>query len=558
MADEAKLTQREGPQMRDRKRTRSGGRRIAVAASASVVLGALLLPLTFGGASASAAARSHSSGGSTFTWALDDPQTSLDYAVDPEIQGTGIVMSLVTQPLEALSSTNKYSPILATSFQQPNSTTLVYHIRSGVKFSNGAPLTAADVAWSIEHAATPSLASATQMPAIASATATGPLTVTVKLKTPNPVARADIAMTVFVQNAAFAKAHKSSLGTPSAVPIGTGPYKVQSDTSSNITLVRSPGYWGTYPRFDKIVFPVITDDNSRMLAMRSGSINGSQIVDLKNLEEWSSIPGVTAYKSPSNSLDVVGFNVTERPFSDVYVRKAIAYAIQKNALARAALDNNVSMVNGGLVPDYEVSDVAGSLGAAKKFFSTLPSYSYSLSKAKAEMKKSAYPHGFSTTVLYIDTIPWQETFVLALQQELKPLGITVKPKPVSFDAWFGDFFSHKLTGMNVLTLADALVNDPSGILTYFVGSNGSYNFSGFANPAVNHAVDVVNSDVAAAKRWAATKVILSQVASQVPYIPLWTEPSPLVLKGYKFTSSAGLSLFDMSNGRWIYEIKPSS
>ena len=55
------------------------------------------------------------------------------------------------------------------------------------------------------------------------------------------------------------------------------------------------------------------------------------------------------------------------------------------------------------------------------------------------MKQSAYPHGFTTTVQYIDTVPWELTFVLALQQELKPLGITVTPKPVSFNPGSGTF-----------------------------------------------------------------------------------------------------------------------
>ncbi|HTW98327.1 MAG TPA: hypothetical protein VMD59_06085, partial [Acidimicrobiales bacterium] len=196
--------------------------------------------------------------------------------------------------------------------------------------------------------------------------------------------------------------------------------------------------------------------------------------------------------------------------------------------------------------------------AASQYASTLPQYAYDPAKAAAEMKQSAYPHGFSTTVMYIDTISWELTFVLALQQELKPLGITVIPKPVSFDAWFGDFFTHKLVGLNILTLANALVNDPAGELTYFVGPEGSYNFAQFANPTVDKAAALASSGAPAARRWAATKIVLSQIADEVPYLPLWTEPSPLVLKGYKFTSSSGLSLFDMSNGKWLYEIEPAS
>ena len=299
--------------VRQPEKARHRGRRLGVVASASGLMAVLALapatsvvgpPRTL---APRAAVALPSPGHST---THSPPSTS---PPTPSIQGTGIVMSLVTQPLEALSSTNQYTPVLATSVGLPNPSTLVYHIRSGVKFSNGAALTATDVAWSIMHAVEPSLASATQMPSIASATPTGPLTVTVKLKTPNPVARADIAMTVLVQNAAFAKAHGSALGTASAVPIGTGPYKVSSDTASNITLVRSSGYWGKYPPFSSVVFPVITDDNSRELAIRSGSINGSELVDLKDIEQWASIPGVSVYKSPSNSLDLVGFDVSKPP-----------------------------------------------------------------------------------------------------------------------------------------------------------------------------------------------------------------------------------------------------
>ena len=171
------------------------------------------------------------------------------------------------------------------------------------------------------HAVEPSLASATQMPSIVSATPTGPLTVTVKLKTPTRWPGPHRHDRPRSERRFPGKAHGSALGTASAVPIGTGPYKVSSDTASNITLVRSSGYWGKYPPFSSVVFPVITDDNSRELAIRSGSINGSELVDLKDIEQWASIPGVSVYKSPSNSLDLVGFDVAKPPFNDVHVRR---------------------------------------------------------------------------------------------------------------------------------------------------------------------------------------------------------------------------------------------
>jgi len=497
---------------------------------------------------------------SDFTFAIDSPVSSLDYGKDDEIQTTGMIMSLVTQPLEALSPTNTYSPVLATSVDQPNDTTLVYHLRSGVKFSNGAPLTATDVVWSIKHYASASDTSS-QMPTLKSVTATGPLTVTVQLVAPDPQARPEIAMTVLVQNAAFGEAHASDLGTASAVPIGTGPYVVSSDTSSAITLTRRAHYWGTSPLVKELTFSVITDDNSRQLAIQSGSVDASPITNLKSLATWKALKGAHLDIVPTSSEDFFGFDVAQAPFNNLHVREAIAYAIQRNDLATAAFDGNVSQLTGGFVPAYELSDVAGTQSAASAYLASLPSYSYSLAQAKAQLKLSPYPHGFATTVMYIETLPWEETVVLALQQELKPLGITVTAKPVSENYWFTQFFTGKLTGLNLATFFNALDNDPAGLLTNMVGASGvhnggTFNFSHFTSPQVEADIATVTSDASPASRWTATKGILAAIADNVAYIPLWTEPDPIVISdGYTLTSPAALSLFTFSSGQWIYAIR---
>src|SRR3954454_22964510 len=65
-------------------------------------------------------------------WALPNAPASLDYAKSYDNNSTGAVMSLVTEPLERVSSTGEFTPNLATSVTQPDSTTLVYKLRSGV------------------------------------------------------------------------------------------------------------------------------------------------------------------------------------------------------------------------------------------------------------------------------------------------------------------------------------------------------------------------------------------------------------------------------------------
>lgn len=492
----------------------------------------------------------------SLSFALAESESSLDFATDPEIETTGMMVSLVTEPLERLSTNNSFTPLLATSVAQPNPTTLRYTIRSGVKFSDGTPLTTADVIWSIQHYMAKSASSASQMPAISSVSAKGPV-VTVKLSGPNPVARSLIALTVYVMEKKAAVKDGKNLGTANGLPIGTGPYTFNSYTSQAVTMSRNPAYWGKAPAVQKLTFPTITDDNARRLAIQSGSLDIGTVTNLAELPEWKAISGSTVYVAPTSTENFIGFDTTKPPFNDVHVRRAIAYSTDTAGFAKAGFDNNVSALQ-GMVPAYELSDVAGSTATAQSFLNRLPKYAFDQTKAKGEMAQSAFPHGFSTTVLYIETTPWMKLAGLALQQDLKPLGITVNLKPVTLNQWFTQFFTGKLQGMSIATHFNAAVNDPSGLLTYLVGKDGAYNFAHWTASGIDKARNVVLTSTSPSARWAASKTILSAIADQVPYIPLFTEPMPFVLKqGFTFASSSGINLFDLANGDWIYQVRAS-
>lgn len=92
-----------------------------------------------------------------------------------------------------------------------------------------------------------------------------------------------------------------------------------------------------------------------------------------------------------------------------------------------------------------------------------------------------------------------------------------------------------------------------------VGSKGAYNFSHWATPEVDYASSVILTSSSTSARWAASKTILSGIADQVPYIPLFTQPIPFILKnGFVFASAKGIDLFDLANGDRIYQIRQAS
>lgn len=491
-------------------------------------------------------------------WALPNAPASLDYAKSYDNNSTGAVMSLVTEPLERVSSTGEFTPNLATSVTQPDTTTLVYKLRSGLKFSNGKEMTAQDVAWSIEYFTSDTAQTAALGQKVGSVSVTGPLEVTVKLDAPAPTARAGIALAALVQDADYAKAHAKTLGNAGTAPIGTGPYKVASQTAEKITLARNTQYTRTKPSPDQVVFSVVPDDTARQLALRSGAIHGGPVTNRKSAAQWKAIPGATVYASPSLSQNFLAMDVTRAPFDDVHVRRSVAHSLDIQGVMKAGFDEYARPMT-GLVPAGELAGVAGSQQNAEAFLAGLPQYELSETKAKAELAKSAHPQGFSTTVEYVKDYRWQELTVLNLQRNLKPLGVTITPKPVTANEWYAKFFKHELTGITLPFGFGASYPDPAPLLGKLVGTANvgpqKINIANWATPEVDKAQQVIATAGPDAPRWAASKTILGEVADQVPYVPLFTEDEVYAVgKGLAFEKS-GITSFDLSNGTWIFRLK---
>lgn len=481
--------------------------------------------------------------------ALSAPISSLDVS-KAAANGAQPIYALTNDLLERLGANGKLNPSLATSVTTPSDTTIVYQLRPNVKFSNGDALTSQDVAWSL----TRDFASGTPyggfLTSIKSVAATSANTVTVTLKTYDPTARAIIASGGFVYDQSQAQANSKDFGTQSAVPVGTGPYRLVAWTGNGVTLEQNPTYWGPKPAVGSFKFTVITSDNTAQLAMRSGSIQGALITNPATIAQWKAISGTTIYSLPPALVTYLSFDVASAPFDDVHVRNAIAHAVDRSGLVNAIYHGQANVAQ-SVVDVSKVGAVAPSLSAAQQFLDGLPEYNYDLDQAKTEMAKSRYPNGFTTTLPYLASDNPSSVTAQSIQHTLKSIGITVTLRPLQFSEFYAQLYAHKDLGMQLSSRAGAGTGEPAEFLGILVGKanavpNGA-NTANYYPPNVEQAWGVLTKSPDRSARWQATQTILTQMADDLPYVALFNAPWPFAVSG-GFTLSGAASLADVQNG----------
>ena len=226
---------------------------------------------------------------------------------------------------------------LVASYEQPTPTTYVFHLRRNLKFSDGSPLTATDVAFTFERIADAKVGAylRTLLGGVQSVDVVDPQTVKVTLSAPDAVFTTLLALPqAAIVSKAFALAHNDDL---KAATLGEGPYVLgEWQRGVQLTVERNPNYYQRgLPRTSEIRFVFYPDDNSRFAALESGA------VDMIEYVPWQDISAIRAnpefgYQGTHGPFMYLQFNVTQAPFNDARVRRAIGYAIDRDAIVKTA------------------------------------------------------------------------------------------------------------------------------------------------------------------------------------------------------------------------------
>jgi peptide/nickel transport system substrate-binding protein len=489
---------------------------------------------------ASAASRSHASASGTIpqvTWGLIQTVRSLDYthSGDP---GSATVIFLGMQPLVQYDKIGRLEPDLAASFSTPNPTTYVYNLRNGVTFWDGHPLTTADVIYSLQQSAGKTSEISTFFAGVKSMKATGAHQITIKLSSPNPFFRYTMAVTPIGEKA-FWSAHLKDIGTPGVMNMGTGPFEFSSFVPSDtVTLTRNPHYWGKEPAIQKLVIKSIVSPSTMLLAIRSHQIDGSFKLPYAEISQYKSLPGVSVQVAPEELPAYLSLDMAEKPFDDVHVREAIAYATDKAGMVKAVLGGYGSPAP-TMPPPQQWGDLM-SQSKVVQLYKSLPQYTFDMAKAKAEMAASSVPNGFSTTITYPDSSPELGQALQILAQDVKSIGITIDVKQVPHSQWVNVLYTHPTPmGVQVGNWTPDYPDPADALSLIYPSTNAhanSFNTANYKNKAMDALIDEQNNSVSSTVRSAAISKALRLGATDLPYIPLWYQDFAMALNSkYTYT-----------------------
>lgn len=325
--------------------------------------------------------------------------------------------------------------------------TYTFHLKEGVKFSDGADLNAEAVKTSLEAAFSNLGAYIASFGKIGTLTESIEVvdehTVAIHLTTPYYGVLNDLAMCNpmgIVSPNAFNEdlTTKEELMTQT---MGTGPYMYAGDgDGTSYTFVRNPNYWGVQPDVDEFTVKVIADPDAAILALRNGEVDllaGTSRLSFAGYTELSSADGIgTVLDDSISNSRFIGFNTQEAPFNDAAVRQAVAYAIDKETISDSVFSGLETASEQLLDTSLPYCDVEAT------------TYSYNADKAKELLESAGWVDSdgdgirekdgakLSVTLDYITNQGTMDDAALVIAQELGEVGFEVTPRGSDNMTWF--------------------------------------------------------------------------------------------------------------------------
>ena len=272
------------------------------------------------------------------TWMLPKEPTNLDLSNGDANDQSDMIMANVCERLNKLEPDMSVGPGLASKYEWRTPTQLVFTIRDNATFHDGAPVTMADVLWSMQRNATDGNSESDEFVNVTSFAQTGPNELTFTMKQPDAVFVEALAGNAgLIQERKVVEAQGKNFGTPSSPDACSGPLALKEwKSGERVVLQKAANYWDTSKssKVDEITFKWAEDD-AIVNSLITGSAQGAYIDNIASAARLATSGGITVSQGPDTR--VWSLMVTERGgLADPNLRKALSLALDRDGVNRAA------------------------------------------------------------------------------------------------------------------------------------------------------------------------------------------------------------------------------
>ncbi len=402
-------------------------------------------------------------------------------------------------------------PALAERWDIPDPLTYVFHIRHGVRFHDGRPLTARDVKWTFDSLLNGSIrsAKASTYRLVERVDAPDDYTVTFHLKEP---------FATLLWNLADGASGIVPYGSDERFnqhPIGSGPFRfVSMEQDKDVVIERNDDYWGQKPKLARVRFVVVPDTTTRALELRKGSadlaINALPADTVVALERDRNL---VVQRAPGTIYLYLAMNLRDPILQNVRVRQALAYAIDRAPMAHYLWRDLVHPAASVLPPQHWAYD------------GSVASYEYNPQRARQLLDAAGYPEKNGVRFhLTMKTSTEETTRLLAavLQQQLRQVGIELDIRSFEFATFFADvtkgsFQLYSLRWIGGNEDPDIFENVFYSASTPPKRANRGY----YANTRVDQLIEQGRRELDQQKRRQMYGEVQQILARELPYINLW-------------------------------------
>lgn len=444
-------------------------------------------------------------------------------AIDPHstsLTATNHIVEHIYGRLVTIDATLSPKPDLAESWDiSADGLVYTFKLRQGVKFHNGQPLVAGDVKYSYERVLDPKTKS----------TSTAGLSSIDKIETPDD---GTVKITLKKPNAAFLvglwspnyaivkKEDVDKNGDLTKTANGTGPFKFKDYTpNTKLTLERNPNYYEAgKPYLDGIEFVPVPDDTARSTAIRTGTVDFVEYAPAKDIPQLKADKTLVITGDQNTNIRYLGFNLTQKdkPWANPKVRQAISLAMDRQAIVDAAF-------YGLAIPTLTVFPPG--------FWATLDTKvpPQDLKAAKAMLADAGFGSGFKATIKTWSSYPFLSNAALAVQDQLKQIGITVDVQQEDNGTFIAD---NNAKNYDMLVSGTSGYTDPHDIMLSNFGTGLASNNSGYSDPDFDK---LVADGVATSKQEDRKKVyaqLQQKLLADNPWVMLYVGSQYEAMKSY--------------------------